>query len=111
MIPRMIKIRLCILAVAASAAFAAGCSTEVTDVSEGVDQLNSQDLAQRGAELDCPTEVDGGEGTTFDCTMKSTGGGKTADVQLKIVDSEGELAVTPADQAKFDKTLEQIGGK
>jgi hypothetical protein len=108
----MIKLRLCILAVVASAALAAGCSTEVTDVSEGVDQLNSQDLAPRGAELDCPTEVDGGEGTTFDCTMKPTGGGgESAEVQLKIVESEGELAVTPADQAKFDKTLEQVGGK
>src|SRR5688572_7920032 len=96
--PRMINLRFCLLAVvAALSVFAIACGEERTDVSQGVDKLNSQVLSQQGAELDCPDEVDGAEGATFDCTMKSTSGDKTAEVKMKIVEEGGDLAVDIAD--------------
>ncbi len=108
MIPLMIKLRLCILAVVA--AFVAGCGGEVTDVSEGVNQLNEQQLAQFNVELDCPDEVDGGEGTEFECTLKPTeGGGKSVKTKLKIVEEGGELAVTPVDPAALGRQAGELG--
>ena len=86
----------------------AGCGTEKTDVSQGVEKLNAQVLSQQGAELDCPDEVEGGEGATFDCTMKGTGGDRTADVQMKIVEEEGELAVDIANGPQFERALETV---
>ena len=105
----MIKLRFCILTVvAALSVVAIGCGGEKTDVSQGVDKLNSQVLSQQGAELDCPDEVDGGEGATFDCTMKSTGGGESAKVKMKIVKEEGDLAVDIADPGQFEKALAKV---
>ena len=103
----MNKFRMCILALLAVGAVAAGCGGEKTDVSQGVDELNNV-LSQQGAELDCPDEVDGGEGATFDCTMKSTGGGESAQVKMKIVKEEGDLAVDIADPAQFEKALSKV---
>lgn len=105
----MIKLRFCIFVlVAALSVVAAGCGGEKTDVSQGVDKLNSQILSQQGAELDCPDEVDGGEGATFDCTLKATKGGKSADVKMKIVKEGGDLAVDIADSNQFEKALAQV---
>ena len=110
--PRMLKLRFCLLTiVAALSVFAAGCGGEKTDVSQGVDKLNSQVLSQQGAELDCPDEVDGGEGATFDCTMKSTSGDETAKVKMKIVKEDGDLAVDIDNSADFEKALEQVAAK
>ena len=106
MIPRMIKFRWCMLV--AVAAFAVGCGGEKTDVSQGVDKLNSQVLSQQGATLDCPDEVDGGEGATFDCTMKSTSGDQTAEVKMKIVKEDGDLAVDIADEKQFEEALKKV---
>ena len=108
MMPRMIKLRFSVLAVVAVAALAVGCGTEKTDVTEGVEQLNSQILAPQGAELDCPKEVDGGEGETFECTMKATNGDASAPVTMKIVEEDGELAIDIADEKQFDRALEQV---
>jgi uncharacterized lipoprotein len=112
MMPRMINLRFCLLAVAAalSVLAIAACGEERTDVSQGVDKLNSQVLSQQGAELDCPDEVEGGEGATFDCTMKSTKGDKSADVKMKIVKEDGDLAVDIADAAQFEKALTTVAG-
>jgi hypothetical protein len=109
MIPRMIKPRFCILAaIAALAVVAVGCGGEKTDVSQGVDKLNSEVLSQQGAELDCPDEVDGGEGATFDCTMKATSGDQSAPVKMKIVEEEGDLAVDIADEKQFEEALRKV---
>ena len=109
MIPRMIKLRLCTLAVVA--AFLAGCGGEVTDVSEGVNQLNEQELAQFNVELDCPDEVDGGEGTEFECTLRGKQGGETRKVKLKIVERDGDLLVAPAEEAAFDRAVSQVSAQ
>jgi hypothetical protein len=103
----MNKFRMCVLALLAAGSVAAGCGGEVTDVSQGVDELNRV-LGQQGAELDCPDEVDGGEGATFDCTMKSTKGDVSAPVEMKIVKEEGELAVDRADDQQFRQALEKV---
>lgn len=103
----MIRFRMSLLAVLAAAAFAAGCGGERTDVSQGVEELNKI-LNQQGASLDCPDEIDGGEGATFDCTMKSTKGDVTAPVQMKIVKEGGELKVDQADAQQFREALEKV---
>jgi hypothetical protein len=105
--PAMNRFRMCILAVVAAGAVAAGCGGDVTDVSQGVEELNKV-LGQQGAKLECPDEVDGGEGATFDCTMKSTKGDVSAPVKMKIVKEEGELAVDRADDQQFRQALEKV---
>ena len=105
----MTRTPFCILAVlAVLAAVAAGCGGERTDVSQGIDEFNTQVLQPQGAQLDCPDEVDGGEGTTFDCTVKSTKGDESAPVQMKIVTENGELKVDVADQAKFNAAVKKV---
>ncbi|HEX8207242.1 MAG TPA: DUF4333 domain-containing protein [Solirubrobacteraceae bacterium] len=103
----MNKFRICILALVAAGSIAAGCGGEKTDVSQGVDELNNV-LGQQGAKLECPDEVDGGEGATFDCTMKSTKGDVEAPVKMKIVKEQGELAVDRADDKQFRDALEKV---
>lgn len=105
--PPMNSFRTCLLALVAAATVAAGCGGEVTDVSQGVDELNTV-LAPQGAKLDCPDEVDGGEGATFDCTMESSDGEVSAPVEMKIVEEGGELAVDRADDAQFRSALEKV---
>ena len=109
MIPRMtINLRFCTLAVVAALSVAAGaCGEKRTDVSGGVDELNSQ-ISQRGAEMDCPDEVDGGAGATFDCTLRAKNGSKTADVKMKIVEEGEDLAVNFVNPTQFAKALETV---
>jgi hypothetical protein len=102
----MLRTRLCVLA--GAVVVAAGCGGEVTDVSEGVDRLNQQVLQPQGARLECPDEVDGGEGTTFECTMRSTNGDASAPVTMKIVEERGELAIDTADQQQFERARERV---
>ena len=104
----MTSIRLCLLALAVAALAAAGCGADKTDVSEGVEALNKRVLAPQGAELDCPDTVDGGEGATFECTMKATKGDASAPVTLKIVEQDDALAVDVADQAQYEKALAKV---
>lgn len=77
---------------------AAGCGGETTDVSAGVTNLNGLS-SKRDIQFDCPDEVDGGEGTEFDCTVKNTKTRKMASVKLKVVKEDGDLAVDFADKA------------
>jgi hypothetical protein len=94
------------------AAVAAGCGGETTDVSGGVTDLNKQ-LTDQGlaAELDCPKEIDGGEGTEFECTLKGTDSGTEEKVDLKVQKEGDKLVVNVADQAKFDASLQKVAGE
>ena len=90
------------------AAFAAGCGGEKSDVSGGVNAIN-QELAQQGARLDCPKEVDGGEGATFDCTLRGTRTNKSAPIKMKIVKENDELAVDFAgSRAQVQATIRRV---
>lgn len=104
----MTNLRICILALAAAATFGVGCGTERTDVSQGVEQINSEILAPQGANLDCPDEIEGGEGATFDCTMNATEGEASAPVEMKVVKEGEDLAVDIGDQQKFDEALATV---
>ena len=86
---------------------AAGCG-ESTDVSGGVAEAN-KDLAQQGARLQCPKEIDGGSGTEFDCTLRSTRSGKSEKVKLKVTGKDADT-VELADQAKFSDALRKVTG-
>lgn len=70
----------------------AGCGGEKSDVSGGVDAIN-RELAAQGARLDCPDEVEGGEGAQFECELRGTRTNKTTKVTMRIVEENGELAI------------------
>ncbi|MDQ3741779.1 MAG: DUF4333 domain-containing protein [Actinomycetota bacterium] len=105
----MISVRLGVLA--ALAALLTGCAGTKTDVSDGIEDLNRRELAPLGAEIDCPDEVDGAEGTEFECTLKGTQGDETRKVRLKIVERDGDLLVAPAQDAEFDRAVSQVGAQ
>ena len=89
---------------------AAGCGGEKSNVSGGVNAIN-QELAQQGARLDCPKEVDGGEGATFDCDLEGTRTNKTTKIKMKIVKENGDLAVDFAGtRAQVQRAIAQVTG-
>jgi N-methylhydantoinase B/oxoprolinase/acetone carboxylase alpha subunit len=91
-----------------AAVLIAGCGGERSNVSGGVDQVNAE-LAKQGAQLDCPKEVDGGEGATFECTLKGTQTGKSAKIKMKIVKDKGALAVDFAgSRTEVQAALKQV---
>jgi hypothetical protein len=88
--------------------FAAGCGGEKSNVSGGVNAIN-QELAQQGARLDCPKEVDGGEGATFDCDLKGIRTNKSTKIKMKIVKENGDLAVDFAgERAAVQAAIKQV---
>ncbi len=91
------------------ALIAAGCGGEKTDVSGGVDDYNQQ-LRPEGVSIDCPKEVNGGEGTTFDCTMKGRGG-QSKTVQLRVAKEGDDLVVAAANEAEFNASVKEVGGR
>jgi hypothetical protein len=103
----LVRARL-VVPVAGAAMFLAACGGERTDVSQGVKNINDQVLTAQGASLDCPKEIDGGEGATFDCKLKGTETGKEADVKLKVTKQGEDLAVDIADQAAFQTALTEV---
>lgn len=76
-------------------------------MSGGVKQIEDN-LLQGKATLDCPKEIDGGEGTVFDCTLKATSGDTQEKVQLKVAKENGELAVALADPKKFGAAVANV---
>jgi len=93
-------------------AIAAGCGGEKTDVSGGVENLNKQ-LADQGlaASLDCPKEVDGGEGAEFECTLKADEGGQQEKVQMQVQKENDKLVVDVKDRAAWEKAIENVAGE
>ena len=70
----------------------AACGGEKSDVSGGVEAIN-RELVNEGARLDCPKEVDGAEGTNFECDLKGAQTGRSTKVTMRIVEENGSLAV------------------
>ena len=108
---RLRRIGAALALVTVAAAVAAGCGGEKTDVSGGVDNLNER-LTQQGipAKLDCPKEVDGGEGTKFECTLKANEGGKEEKIQMQVQKEGDDLVVDVQDQQAFEKALASVAG-
>ena len=95
--------------VAVAAVLVAGCGGEKTDVSQGVNNLNTAIAAQGiKAKLDCPKEVDGGEGKKFDCTLKSDDGSKSEKVEMQVQKERGDLVVDVTDQKAWSAALRQM---
>lgn len=86
---------------------AAGCGGETTDVSEAVDGFN-RDLQPLGVELHCPDEVDGGEGTSFECTMVAVEEDRSESVSFEIVRENDEYLVDTADEQEFERAMERL---
>ena len=109
---RVTRICLVLALTAGLAAVAAGCGGETTDVSGGVDALNKR-LSDQGiaASLDCPDEVDGGEGTDFECTLKADEGGTSEKVQMEVQKENGELVVDVRDGEAWQKAIQNVSGQ
>lgn len=90
------------------ALLAGGCGGATTDVSAGTEDFN-QDLEPQGISIECPKEVNGGENTEFDCTLKGKGG-ESKTVKLKIVKDGEDLAVAVANKAEYDATVRELAG-
>ena len=108
---RLRRIGAALALVAVTAVVAAGCGGEKTDVSGGVDNLNER-LTQQGipAKLECPKEVDGGEGADFECTLKANQGGKEEKIQMEVQKEGDDLVVDVKDQQAFEKALASVAG-
>lgn len=109
---RLRRIGVAFALTAGIAVVAAACGGEKTDVSGGVDNLNER-LTQQGipAKLECPDEVDGGEGTEFECTLKANEGGKEEKLQMEVQKEGDDLVVDVKDQAAFEKALASVAGQ
>ena len=96
----------------ALAVVAAGCGDEKTDVSGGGENLNKR-LDDQGiaANLDCPDEVDGGEGTDFECTLKADEGGTEQKVQMEVQEENGELVVDVRDGKAWEQAIQNVVGE
>ncbi len=70
----------------------AACGEERSDVSGGVGAMN-RELAREGVRLDCPDEVDGAAGASFHCQLRGSQTRRTARVEMRIVEDDGQLAV------------------
>jgi ABC-type glycerol-3-phosphate transport system substrate-binding protein len=79
------------------------------DITGATDTFNKA-LASTGVKLDCPDTVDGGEGTTFNCTVIGRNGSKQT-VAMKIVKENGELKVDPQNTAQFKAALVKASGQ
>jgi hypothetical protein len=95
--------------VAVSLMAATGCGGETTDVSKGVANINKDLLGAQGVRLDCPKTVDGGAGTVFTCTIKSSRTNKSAKLRMKVTKQNGQLAVDIASKKDFQTALRKIG--
>jgi hypothetical protein len=94
-----------------TAVVAAGCGGEKTDVTSGVDNLNER-LSQQGipAKLECPDEVDGAEGTEFDCTLKASEGDRSQKIKMEISKEEDDYVVDVKDQPAFERAIVTVAG-
>jgi hypothetical protein len=98
------------LAVALVSLTTAGCGGSTTDVSQGVDSIN-KDLRPRGAQLQCPKEVNGAAGTVFSCTLVNPRNKKTAKVKMHVIKQNGQLAVAFVNEKSVQQTLIEIGAR
>lgn len=106
----MTRARIALALLAATALVAAGCGGEKTDVSKGVDNLNER-LTQQGipAKLECPDEVDGGEGE-FDCTLKAEEGDREQKIKMEIYKEGKDYVVDVKDQPAFERAIVTVAG-
>jgi len=102
--PRRIRLRNAISLVAVAPLFAVGCGGETTDISAAVDDTNKN--LQGAATLSCDDEIDGGEGTKFDCTLKGKGG-KTETVSIKIIKD----GIAPVSEKAYVASLQKVTGQ
>ncbi len=91
--------------IAAAALFTAGCGGETTDISAAVDDTNKN--LKGAATLNCDDEIDGGEGTEFDCTLKGAKGGGTETVKIKIIKD----GIAPVSEKAYVSSLAKVTGQ
>jgi hypothetical protein len=86
----------------------AACGSSTVDITQAVDGLNDTLLAAN-VQVTCPeTQVE--EDATFTCQVESTDGARSIDVEMKVVDENGEPALDVVDAAAFQAALEEASG-
>jgi hypothetical protein len=90
---------------------AAGCGGDKTDVSAVVDTYNDR-LSQRGflGRLECPDEVEGREGTEFECTLRAEQGGQTEKVTMEIRKEGDDIIAMEKDPQEFERAVQTVAG-
>jgi hypothetical protein len=87
----------------------AGCGGKKTDIADAIDARNDA-FQQQGVpvRLECPDEVDGHNGTEFDCDLVASRGGGKEKVRMKIDEEGDDLTVDFKDTAAFERTAAQL---
>jgi len=86
----------------------AACGSSTVDITQAVAGLNDTLLAAN-VQVTCPeTEVE--EDATFTCRVESVDGTRSIDVEMKVVDENGEPALDVVDAAAFQAALEEASG-
>ena len=106
---RLRRIAAALALATAAAAFAAGCGGEKTDIGDAIDARNEA-FQQQGVpvKLECPDQVDGQEGTEFDCDLVASRGGDKKKVRMKIDNEGDDLTVDFKDTAAFERTAAEL---
>ena len=109
---RLRRIALALALVSASAVVAAGCGGKKTDVSGGIDTYNER-LSDQGipAKLECPDEVDGHEGTEFECTLEAEQGGRKEEITMEVGKEGDDLIVIEKDEAALERAIRTVVGQ
>ena len=109
---RLRRIALALALVSASAVVAAGCGGKKTDVSNGIETYNER-LSQQGipAKLECPDEVDGHEGTEFECRLEAEQGDRTEKITMEVRKEGDDLIVIEKDEAALDRAIRTVAGQ
>ena len=86
----------------------AACGSSSVDITQAVAGLNDTLLAAN-VQVTCPeTKVE--EDATFTCRVESVDGTRSIDVEMKVVDENGEPALDVVDAAAFQAALEEASG-
>ena len=94
------------LAVGLIAFVLAACGSSELETGPAVEEANKA-FAELGVAMDCPDTVD--PEAEFTCTLTGPAG-EAVDVQMKVVEQDGESALDTADQAAFEEALLRAAG-
>jgi len=84
----------------ALAALVAGCGTETLkkDQLDGFVEKTAKDLGVKVKSVECPDDVEGKKGESFECTVKARGG-KEAEITVEQTSDDGNVLVDPRELA------------
>lgn len=94
------------LAVGLTALVLAACGSSELETGPAIAEVNRA-FAELGVAMDCPATVD--PEAAFTCTLTGPAG-EAVDVQMRVVEQDGESALDTVDQAAFEEALLRAAG-